>query len=92
VPIIEEQVSLRLWDLCDDAGQKLESVDLQQAGEKLARVVVVRGFGSVENMRRAWGPLHSGKAHGRAEYVTGDVFESFSLSCGDTDGIIDAKS
>ena len=38
VPIIEEQMSPRLWDLGDDARQELESIDFFEPREELARV------------------------------------------------------
>jgi hypothetical protein len=57
VAVIEEQVSSRLWDLGDDAGQELESVDFFELGEELARIVV-RGLGSVENVSGGFGRLH----------------------------------
>ena len=59
VPVIKEQMSLRLRDLSDDSCQELERVDFFEPREKLTRVVM-RVLGSVENMRRAWTPLHSG--------------------------------
>jgi len=59
VAVVKEQMSPGLRDLRDDACQELESVDFFERGEKLSWIVV-RGFGSVENVRRAWAPLHSG--------------------------------
>ena len=61
VPIIEQQMSPWLWDLGDCPGQELESVDFFELREELAGVVV-RGFGSVENVSGRFGPLQSGKA------------------------------
>ena len=80
-----------LRDLSDDSGQEVESVDFFEPREKLSWIVV-RGFGSVENVRRAWAPLHSGQAHGGAEHVAGDVFESLTFARWDTNGIIDIET
>jgi hypothetical protein len=91
VPVIEEQMSLGLGDLSDDACQKLEGVDFLEAREELARLVV-RGFGSVEYVRRAWAPLHSGQAYWRTKHVPSDVLESIAFAGGDANGIIDVET
>ena len=80
-----------LWNLGDDPGQELESVDFFEPGEELAGVVV-RGFGSVENMSGGSGPLQSGKADGGSKHVASDLFESVLFPRGDADGIVDGEA
>lgn len=80
-------MSPRLWDLGDDPSQELKSVDFFEPGEKLAGVVV-RGFGSVENMSGGFGPLQSGKTHGGAKHVASDGFERVVFARGDPHGIV----
>ena len=60
VPIIEEQMSPRLWDLVMTRPKKPESIDFFEPREELAGVVV-RGLGSVENASRGGSPSQSGK-------------------------------
>ena len=91
VPIVKQQMTPRLGDLSEDAGQELEGVDFFEPWEKLTGVVM-RGFGSVENMRRAWAPLQSGQTHRGAKHVASDVFEGFALACGDTNGVIEVEA
>jgi len=91
VPIVEERMSPRLWDLRDDARQELESIDFFELREELARVAV-RGFGSVENMSRGFSPLQSGKTHGGSKHVASDFFESVLFARGDPHGIVDGEA
>ena len=91
VAVIEQRMSPRLWDLRDDACQELERVDCFEPREKLARVVV-RGFGSVENMSSGFGPLQTGKAHGGSKHVASDFFESVLFARGDPHGIVDGEA
>jgi hypothetical protein len=91
VPVIEQQMSPWLWDLDDDAGQELESVDFFEPLEELSGVVV-RGSWSVENVSRGFGPLQSGKAHGRSKHVASDCFERVVFARGDPHGIVDGEA
>ena len=91
VSVVKEQMSPRLGDLCDDFCQKLERVDLFELREELAGMVV-SSFGRVEDMLGARAPFQSGQAHGGAKHVARDVFESFTLPRGDTNGIIDVEA
>ena len=91
VPVIEQQMSPWLWDLGDNAGQELESVDFFELREELAGVVV-RGFGSVENVSGGFGPLQSGKAHGGSKHVASDFFERGLFARGDPNGIVDGEA
>ena len=89
---IENQMSLGLGDLGNDSSQELQGIDALLVGWQLIGLVVVNAFGSVENLRVCWIPLHSGKTHRGTKHVAGDLFESFSFARRNSDGIVDAES
>jgi hypothetical protein len=91
VAVIEEQMSPGLWDLRDHPCQELEGVDFFEPREKLTRLVV-RGFGSVEDVRGGFGPFQSGKAHGGSKHVASDSFESVLFARRDPHGIVDGEA
>lgn len=91
VAVIEEQMSPRLWNLSDHSCQELERVDFFDPREKLTRLVV-RGFGSVEDVSGGFGPFQSGKSHWGSKHVASDFFERVLFARGDAHGIVDGEA